>query len=396
MPMRMSPILTPSSRCMYAMKRRQRELGNPAAIALKNSDAIDSTRGGEYRHDRRDRLACPLMATTDVVVIGAGAAGCSAALAARARGADVMVVSATPGATAITCGGWSGVLPNPVAAALSDVRHRLIAARTPVAAADGWLRRFDFCPRSSEALPLPGAVVCGMVGLPVFHAAVLARMWGEQAGVELGAREILLADTPRAGWSPVSLAARLDRSARDLAATLRTLARETRAKSVIVPAVLGLEKHYEVITELEEAAGVRVLEALSPPPSVPGWRLQAKLLQAVQSKGAKVNFQRAIARERANTITGIELADGTRVTAKAFVLATGKYVGGGIEATERFVEPVLGCPIWIDHLGERFDTVEPLTLTNAVRQEDQPLLEAGVRVDAEGRPVSEDGSAIFT
>ena len=58
-------------------------------------------------------------------------------------------------------------------------------------------------------------------------------------------------------------------------------------------------------------------------------------------------------------------------------------------------EPALNCPVWIDHAGETFELAEPLTLTNADRREDQPLLSAGVAVDAEGRAVDRNGDVVF-
>ena len=81
--------------------------------------------------------------------------------------------------------------------------------------------------------------------------------------------------------------------------------------------------------------------------------------------------------------------------ARAFILATGKYVGGGIEAHESLAETALDCPVWIDHLGERFDRVEPLTLTNADRHDEQPLLRAGLTCDPEGRPLGPYGDVVF-
>ncbi|HSJ15777.1 MAG TPA: hypothetical protein VK939_15330, partial [Longimicrobiales bacterium] len=55
------------------------------------------------------------------------------------------------------------------------------------------------------------------------------------------------------------------------------------------------------------------------------------------------------------------------------------------------VEGALGCAVWIDHLDQRFTTVQPVPLTDAVRAARQPLLAAGVHVDRAGRPVDLHG-----
>jgi glycerol-3-phosphate dehydrogenase subunit B len=87
--------------------------------------------------------------------------------------------------------------------------------------------------------------------------------------------------------------------------------------------------------------------------------------------------------------------DALELEAKSIVLATGKFVGGGIGANGRLREIVLDCPVWIEHAGDIFEQAEPLALTNADRREEQPLLAAGVMVDAEDRPVNLKGEPVF-
>src|SRR5690606_4569940 len=71
--------------------------------------------------------------------------------------------------------------------------------------------------------------------------------------------------------------------------------------------------------------------------------------------------------------------------ADRFLLATGRYVGGGIVADPVFAEPVFGAAVRIEHLGERFEEVDPVVLSDPVRTEPQPLLRAGVHVDGAHR-----------
>jgi hypothetical protein len=62
-------------------------------------------------------------------------------------------------------------------------------------------------------------LVCGIAGLPRFHARSLAALWADGAGLPaaaLGAITIELQATPAAGWAPASLAAALEREPRTL------------------------------------------------------------------------------------------------------------------------------------------------------------------------------------
>lgn len=87
--------------------------------------------------------------------------------------------------------------------------------------------------------------------------------------------------------------------------------------------------------------------------------------------------------------------EAVRITARSFVLATGKYLAGGIRADDRFLEPALGCPVWVEYLGSTYDAPDPLALTHPDREADQPLLRAGVRTDDAGRPVDRRGDVVY-
>jgi anaerobic glycerol-3-phosphate dehydrogenase len=51
------------------------------------------------------------------------------------------------------------------------------------------------------------------------------------------------------------------------------------------------------------------------------------------------------------------------------------------------VETALDLPVWVEHLDQSFTTAESLTLTSRVRTYDQPMLRAGVHVNAARQPV---------
>ena len=337
-----------------------------------------------------------------MLVIGGGAAGVAAALAAAARGRRVALVRTGPGATALTAGGWRGPMPAGLGRALEAAGLTHEPPAGPLPHPHGDLRPYHLAaPAQAAAVVEDGALVCGILGLPGFTAPALARLWGDAARVELAAATLDAGPlTPPAGWSPVALAAALEREPGPLADALARAVRESGATRAILPPVLGLERGESVRAALAAAAGVPVGEMLGIPPSVPGWRLDRALLAAAEAHGIEVITGRAgdpeIADGRVAAVR-VRADDGTeqRVAARAIVLAAGKFAGGGIVAAEQLREPALACPVWVEHLGATFNAPEPLALTRPDRDAAQPLLGAGVRDDGSGRPVDPRGDVVY-
>ena len=326
--------------------------------------------------------------TFDVAVVGGGISGVSAALAAQVQGARVCLVRAAPGATALSSGAWSGP-------ARAELRVRLAAAGFPLAPADrplfherGHRTRAEFAGVSHIGSFRDDAAVVGMAGLPHFNAQTLARTW--EPGFSLRPLTIELPGTPAAGWSTPSLAAHIERDPAVLVGALQ----RAGIRRAILPAVLGVEGVTDILGQLDHA-GFEITEALAATPSIPGWRLQNALDKAVAQAGITVLGGRAALKSVQGTrVDSISVGE-DEVTARGFVLATGKYLGGGIAADEEFRETVLGLPGWLDQLGDIFTSPDPLTVTDPVRTADQPLLFAGVHVDEEQRPVGRARDVVY-
>jgi glycerol-3-phosphate dehydrogenase subunit B len=329
----------------------------------------------------------------DVGIIGGGMAGVAAALAAAAAGAAVVLIRGRPGATALSAGGWPQAPPTPVAAALATAGHRLVATPAPLPHPVGDLRAAAAAHEThAAAVVTAGACVVGVTGLPGFRPRALALLWGDAAGVGLSHARVDLPDTPAAGWSPVSLARVIEHDPASLAARLADLARETGASRLILPAVLGVDGAAEIRATLEEAAGVPVGEGLGTPPSLPGWRLWRALQRALAAAGVTtIDGVAAASRHDGDRLEAVDVAsehgDAHRVEAAAWVLATGRFVGGGVTAEPDLAEPALDTPLRLTHLGALLDALEPLAVTAADRRAPQPPLEVGVAVDADGAPI---------
>lgn len=329
----------------------------------------------------------------DVVVLGAGVSGTAAALAAAQSGARVCVMTGPPGASALFAGAWRGPCPEALRSALAQIGYVLHARETALPHAAGHVTLSDFAtaPHLSASLD-DGAVVCAIAGLPAFDAPQLARQWSHHSGAAITATSLLIDNTPASGWATTALAAQIERSRQSFSAALRALG----ARRIILPAVLGRAYDGELHARLANEAGCAVGEALAMPPSLPGWRLHGALRAALGAAGVTIVDERAVAHSANGRVEHVTRANGDVVHARTFILATGKFIGGGIEAGTTFREPALDCPVWVEHLGDIFETPDALNLTDPVRTEAQPILCAGVHVDQEQRPLNPQNDVVYS
>jgi glycerol-3-phosphate dehydrogenase subunit B len=166
------------------------------------------------------------------------------------------------------------------------------------------------------------------------------------------------------------------------------------ADVAVVPAVLGVGRGHEPWADLQSLVGTPLVEAATAPPSIPGLRLFAAYRARLEHLGVRWQFGfPAVGVERdGDRVAAVRSEGASRVLAtrcQELVLATGGVAGNGIEAnrdgslTERVAGlPVDGFPDRLGFLGDRF-------------LGDQPLAAAGVRADAELRPVDASGEPLL-
>ncbi|GAA1376006.1 glycerol-3-phosphate dehydrogenase subunit GlpB [Luteococcus sanguinis] len=162
----------------------------------------------------------------------------------------------------------------------------------------------------------------------------------------------------------------------------------SEAETVGLPAVLGTTP--ELWKDLAERIGAPVFEVPLPPPSVPGIRQNTALVHAVKDARVRfVNGTRAFtARYEGDRLAGVTI-EGTghhqEYTADEFILATGGFESGGLllDSHNTLSETVLGLPV---HGGSVADMVH-----GDYWGHDQPLFKAGLRVDDQMRVLGTDG-----
>ena len=326
-------------------------------------------------------------------------AGTAAAVAAAAAGARTVLISARPGATALCSGAWLGHMPRPFVERLAAEDYVVTPAPERLPWPDGRLLAFDECESAHAIVWGARALVCGIVGVPTFPAAVLVDLWRDRIPAALSSITIEMPGTPVAGWAPASLARLIERNPVAFCDAVAAHVRRTGADALVVPTLFGLEAAGRTRSAIGDRLGVRVFEAPGGTPSLAGWRLWRALGACLSRadvsviEGAVTGFASVGGRVTEISVAG--QSSEHRLTARTFVLATGKFLGGGITADATFRESVFGLPVRVEHLGERFDRVEPLALTNAERSAHQPLLTAGVATDSSGRPIDPAGTVVL-
>jgi glycerol-3-phosphate dehydrogenase subunit B len=390
--------------------------------------------------------------TADVLVIGGGMAGAMAALAARESAARVVLVRRAPGATALSSGAIGGAPDawaapgEPFVARLDTMAaaHRIALSRAehPYAVLGPGLDALEeslafaatqlselLAPLSPRPLHLAtpyGAVMTAALAQRTMLAADLAQVRGTLAVVgfrgHLGFDARLVAGglaryapmgAPPAAPVELDLFMRGDLSlarphelaraleapgAAEEAGRLLRRALPPGAAAALFPPVLGLSPASRVMERIAQAAGLPVAETLSDVPSVPGLRLQAALDARLLAAGVELLSGELVVEDGARPGDAVRAA-GRELRARSWVLATGRFVGGGIVRRGQLLEPLFGIPVQATEAGVsgvHLAAHSSATLTVRERRAAQPLLAAGVRIDRYLRPLASSGRPLHS
>ncbi|MDP9344372.1 MAG: glycerol-3-phosphate dehydrogenase subunit GlpB [Actinomycetota bacterium] len=376
---------------------------------------------------------------SDVVVVGAGLAGLTAALRCAEAGAKVTVLAKGVGSTHLGPGTIDvlGYTPDRVAApgeaiAALEAGHPYAAIgaegvwngvrwlgdqfSSPDAPLPGYHLRGDLsanhlmptavgAAKPTAVVPVtmvPGdlrsggpILVAGFRALKDFYPDFLADNL-RRAGHE--ARAVTLRSMPetRADASPIAFARAFDDPAwrAQLAAELRGHLKAGDAR-IALPAVLGQEDPAGAWRDLQDKLGRDVFEVPTLPPSVAGIRVYRTLRDALRRAGARIviNAQAVGAERESGRVTAVRVHASQRersYAARWVVLASGGWASGGLELDSAWNarETVFGLPL--AHLPERGAP----RFTSGYFDE-QPLARAGVAVDARMRPVDGDADNLL-
>jgi glycerol-3-phosphate dehydrogenase subunit B len=285
--------------------------------------------------------------------------------------------------------------------------HGSLAQTRWLADVHGALRAADLAFSGAGEGDLEGADAIALVdvpGLPGFEIRSALRMLAaELAAVGAASRalsivRLALPEALRAeAAQPARLARCLDTAAARSALCGAVAALGAEGRLLLFPPVLGLDPAAGTRAWIEATAGCRAAELVGAPSlSLAGFRLDRALDAALARAGVARIAERAQRVEIEGVrVRGVQMQGTATLPCDALVLATGRFVGGGIvERGGALVEPLLGFPLH-DLAGRRVDGLAANQLVRRDYEGEQPLFGTGVRTDMRLRPLGPDGLPRF-
>lgn len=379
-----------------------------------------------------------MMRPSDVVVIGSGMAGLTAALAASARGKSVTLAARGAGALAIG-GGCVDVLGyvngKPVhgdpleSISLLPEEHpyRLMGAqavRDALTFFEGICRQHGLamsnesgqnmwiptilgtfkptwlCPAAQDRKILAAAdkvVVVGIRSLKDCHVGMVIQMLGRQKSLQKKPLVPLELASPfgatHRNITPLDLARFVDTAKGEMWMLQNLKPHAANGTVFLLPLLLGIVHTQAIWQRLSEALGCKLMEMATTPPGVGGLRIRQALTDALAAAGVTIaeNVHAVRAAVQGKRCMGIECAapDRTRtLRGDSFIIATGGFLGGGLVAEPGKAHEVLfgldlGAP----------EQVEDWSTPNVF--DAQPYVRLGVRVNAQLNPVDAGGNVLW-
>ena len=166
-------------------------------------------------------------------------------------------------------------------------------------------------------------------------------------------------------------------------------------RAIGLPAVMGLQKTKEVLSDLTAKFGMPVFEIPTMSASVPGLRLKDAFESLLPTLGVEQHLQRQVLKAKSLRGGGFVLNIGHEepahhIRTKAMILATGHFLGKGLIAErDRIREALLGLPVYQPTHRNKWHDDNFFNLPgHAVNQ-------AGLEVDEKFRPLKAGGSPVF-
>ena len=293
----------------------------------------------------------------DVLVIGEGLSGVTAAAAACQQGAHVMLLGKGPGNFVLgtACVDLDGLdtlawNPNEIEKAIRFFVSLTSAAgcsyeggmqeRRLVPTIMGTYAQVSLAPRSlwkGDPRGVGTAVVVGIENLFAFDANFVAERLSARCkniGLPTSHRAVVLKlpQSQHQHWlTPLEIASEIDRNPfyrQALISALKAVAQG--ADVLIIPGILGLNSGDEEIRRFEDAIGCAICELPTLPPSVPGLRLLRHLESHLARVGAEIctGFSVQSLRLKGDRCTGAVLETPGKprtIQADFVILAAGKF-----------------------------------------------------------------------
>jgi glycerol-3-phosphate dehydrogenase subunit B len=161
------------------------------------------------------------------------------------------------------------------------------------------------------------------------------------------------------------------------------------------PAVLGLQDPILIKEDFENIIGTKVFEIPTLPPSIPGMRIFNRFKEWLVQKGVLflLGYSVSKATLKGKRCIGIEVTHPpvtTSYSADRYILATGRFIGGGLNADrEKIFEPIFNLPVHQPKSREDwFEKSFFRGLSHAIHQ-------AGILIESSFCPIDERANRIL-
>ncbi len=164
------------------------------------------------------------------------------------------------------------------------------------------------------------------------------------------------------------------------------------AEAVGLPAILGMSGSAAVAADIARRIGTAVFEIPTMPPGVTGLRLKEAFERGLAARGVALYLENKVFRARPGTADGFVLDAGRpgaeqRIVAKAAILATGRFMGGGLQSDrQRLRETLFDLPVAQPESRRGWHREQFLD------RRGHPVNRAGVETDDRFRPLGNDGA----
>ena len=371
------------------------------------------------------------MKKSDVIVIGAGLAGLTAAALAAEYGLSVTVLAKGAGTLAfgggtvdvLGCYNGKGILSARRGLELLPPTHPYaitgtktvedalfffqklcqeadyplegsLDSNTLVATSAGTLKPSCLVPRTMNTACLAEArevFVVSFSGLKDFYPSLIIKgLRRHSALADIDYRTAVVEPDldPGRDVTVLDIARWLDTKAGQQSLVRQLKDRIPTGSVLLVPPVLGTQPSYDAWETLQEMLGVRMIELAAPPPGITGNRIRMLLLHVLKQKRIALVEQAYV--RRAEVQDGRCLAVATKhigrertYEANAFILAAGGFLGGGLTAEPSGVrESIFDLPVAAIPVSENLSA----GLLDAA-----PIFQSGLTVDALMRPLDRQG-----
>ncbi|MCX5858592.1 MAG: FAD-dependent oxidoreductase [Proteobacteria bacterium] len=243
-----------------------------------------------------------------------------------------------------------------------------------------------------EKLKGKKTVILGVKNLPDFPADYIARALQESIGPAgygpFSTREIEIPGF--SGGTSFEAAAALEADgAEKLASALAGISADAH---LIFPPILGALRARELSETLQKFGVMDFSESLAVPTSIPGFRLQSALDRALEKRGVTIlNGQVISAGAAGHRVQSLQVkiqGQEEKLEGQGFILATGKYLGGGIERGRIFRELVFDLPVFIGEKPVKEDFIKDFLTREPLGP--HPAFRAGIRVSGKLKPLLRD------